>query len=275
MTESYLFTSAVLGTVGAIYTIFIAIAIFAAQYFDKDLKDMKRLLKQVFMLSCIVFITLIYNAYLLYLQSGGDAITRLHFLSELIPGIKPLEWSFLLFFLSLVYIFLFSYYLLFSVYLNVCLIKLDEIKTQIKEYMKKEDELNKLDDKIYNDILESEKHLNELKTRNDGLIKNYKEKRIEILKKLNVIFDKIKTIESKDTITEIKEMFLLEENPSDLSNPFGELLEKTKNVEYIPELPLEAVKEIMNFRAVIKELDMEVKDIMSLYTQEKLSFTAL
>jgi hypothetical protein len=122
MDMEYLLPSAVLATVGTMYTIFVAVAVFSAKYFDQDLKLMKQLRFFFLLLAVVVLITILYNGFILYLQSSGTYGN-----STIIKSEDFLYWSWTTFFLSTVNIIVFSYSLLSSVLSQICKFKLKKL----------------------------------------------------------------------------------------------------------------------------------------------------
>jgi hypothetical protein len=79
MDLEYLLPSAVLSTVGTMYTIFIAVIAFSVKYLDKSLTSMDKLRFSFILLSIIVLGTMLFNGYVLYLQVVGVMETVLLF----------------------------------------------------------------------------------------------------------------------------------------------------------------------------------------------------
>lgn len=294
MIDSYIFPSVVLSIVVTMYTIFIAIVIFSAQYLDKDIKDMKRLFLDLLRLSIIVFLTIIYNSGLLYSQSGGD-LFQISNLSKVFTFISPLQFSWISFIISVGYMFIFSLFLFFSVYLNVCLRKNNELSIRSENYRKEllENKRN-LKRKIKKlKLLESKVGFFEEITH--SLVDEYQKKEAELLKKINSLIEKdnkesgnleifmfphyrfingSRSLESVQdypefvrykAILKLKLFFNIEPNTGNLKNPFTKIINKTKDEKCMKWLPPEVILDLDKFQSFLEILSKKYDESLDSY----------
>ncbi|MDY9924862.1 hypothetical protein [Methanosarcina sp.] len=265
MSTAYLLPSAVLATVGTMYTIFIAVVIFSAKYFDQNIKDMKRLLNYFLYLSLVVLITLLYNGYILYLQSGGVPASNLHILAKLFPSKNFLYWSWYFFILSSTYILLFSYTLLSFVLLKICSMKIKKLKIKIVKHEEKKRGLRLIHEKRNEKSEKVTKEAHDLEEGFKEFTNRYKEKIEESKEKVRKVYkyEKESVLKAGVTTLEIERML----NPNKIEssdkseNSLKEYIDFSKKIENIEGFPNSLLKEVKEHRECLENLRKELNSI--------------
>jgi predicted nucleic acid-binding Zn-ribbon protein len=264
MDIAYLFPSAVLATVGTMYAIFVAVAIFSAKYFDQNIKNMRLLLEYFLLLSIVVLITELYNGYILYLQSGGTLASNLHILSKIFPFINFLDWCWFLFLFSILYILLFSLLLLAYVLIKVCFLKVDELKAKRDEFIEKMRDLRLLHERRNENLSELECEVDVLTKKTERLTNKYLEEIQKSYNKIEKACEKEETINSKFTTLEIVKLLYPKKLFDESGNPLEQYMENVKKVEKIENLPINLLREIKEYREHLESLNEEFKNISKL-----------
>ena len=266
----YLLPSAVLATVGTMYTIFVAVAVFSAKYFDQDLKLMKQLRSFFLLLSVVVLITVLYNGYILYLQSSGIYGNSTYIQSE-----DFLYWSWTSFYLSTVYIFLFSYFLLSSVLAQICIFKLKKLETKNDKLDKLERNILLVFDRRDEKLAKLKEELQFIDEKSEEFVSKFGKKLNELYDKLEIFCEKDENLKSKFVPLDIKKIINFKNDSSDnnkysliLCSKLGTFLvnlsEICKNIsieiQTTEDFPEDWLKELTEFKQQLHDLTEELRN---------------
>jgi hypothetical protein len=268
MDMEYLLPSAVLATIGTMYTIFVAVAVFSAKYFDRDLKLMRQLRNNFWVLSVLVLITVLYNGFVLYLQSNGTYGN-----STSIKSIDFLYWSWTSFFSSTGLIFILSYSLVSSVLIQICYLKNKELSRRSDKLKKNIQNIRlKLDIRIKK-IEKLGKELRVFDEKAEIFVSEFKEKTSVLYGKLEKFCEKDDIFKSKFAALEAEKILNHKKNPFDnsdnsfnlnikLVNVYCNLFEEFENIkrdiENVDDFPIERQKEITELGQMFYNLKDEI-----------------
>ncbi|MCQ1535327.1 hypothetical protein FTO70_06410 [Methanosarcina sp. KYL-1] len=272
MNSTQLLPSAFLGIVGTMYTLLVAVSVSFVQYFGRNTVGMKKVITHFTVLTVVVFIALAYNSYILYIVIGGEPLSRLHILAKLFPSKNYLFWAWAFSVLAVGYIFAFSGWLSYLVFLRVRSLRAGEIEAWKEGNAR---EIRALREKIRPELAGLEMKNAVLKQLKEEFLVEFWKSRAEIREKAQLIIDQEIMRTSGFISPGIKKMLDPETDFSGPDkNPFEEYIFHSERVEKLEDLPADMLKSIGEYRACLETINEKYEDFMLLYgevSREKVS----